>query len=808
MFAPRRISRWWMGIVAVVAWGAPGLGAAPVELVPPPAREHQFSALAISPDGKLIVALERRGLTAVWDEHHLKMTAMVGWGGLAFSGDGKRLAMGRTTGSVALYEGFPVGDNLVLLGQHTGAVNCVAYAAKASRIASGGDDNQVRLWDPDAGRVLHVLEGHEGLVCAVALAADGKRIASASLDLTVRVWDAESGKELRRLEGHRDQVHGLAFTPDGKHLFSAGRDGLVCCWDVGTGKEVRRFDGHRGAVRGLSLSDDGKTLATCGEDGSLRLWDAATGREFRRIDVCPDGVSAVAFFPGGASVATADPSGAVLQWDIRSGAKRRELRLDGGKSASASRMWCLAWSRDGRYLASGGSDHWVRLWDARTGKQVRALGRHEDVVWSVAFSPDGKHVASAGRRDGLVHLWDVSTGEPVYRFGRAHKGGISRIAWSADGKQLVSAGGSFDPALHLWDAMSGKLLRRLEGHQNLVDGLGLSADGRWAASAAAGDGVLRLWDLTTGRSRELGATPTWRIALAPGGEWVATAGDGGLDLTLWDLDGAGGTRRIEGHEFPTSAVAVSENGYMLAAGDQGSNVYLWECSTGQLRGKFSTAAGSVGFLAFRPDGKALALTASPGGPGGWRTPEGHARIYDLEDLARPTRGTGPAEAFGLLAERDRLRGDDAARAWAAMRRLVAAKDRAVRVLGPQLRFAAAVPVAEIDRWVRQLDSDTFAIRERATRRLREIGRPARPALKRALADSPSPEARRRLEDLLEQTPFAISPEERQTWRALEVFEEIGTPAARAVLERVSAGAEGDISRSARAALDRLRRLSR
>jgi WD40 repeat protein len=773
------------------------VAAPPVRFVgPTPGLHDQFSALAISPDGEFIVAVGRSEVH-VWGKDGAIANGMEGWGGLAFSGDGKRLVTGRSGGTVGLYDRLPAGDTLVLLGSHSGAVNCVAHARRATVVASGGDDNEVRLWDPDAGRLLRTLEGHEGLICAVALSADGKLVASASLDLTVRLWDGTTGKQLHCLEGHRDQVRGLAFSPDGKHLFTAGMDGIACQWDVRSGKEVRRLVGHRGGVRGLSLSDDGKVLATAGEDGTVRIWDVATGREQHRIDVCSHGVSAVALFPDGGHVVTADLTGAVLQWDTRTGRKVQTVKesiLKEDVDGMVFRPACLAWSPDGHWIATGGLDHWVRLWNAATGKQVRPLGRHTDMVWSVVFSPDGKHVASAGRRDGLVHLWEASTGKPVYRFGRGHRGGISRLAWSADGKQLVSAGGSFDPALHVWEAASGRLLRRLDpkGYGHITDGLGLTADGRWAVSTW--EHTIRLWDLVGTRHRQLGVIPRkGMLAVDPGGAFAATSGEGPF-LTLWDLEDEV-TRRIEGHDATTSAVAVSSDGCMLAAGDQAGNVYLWECGTGQLRGRFSTGTGSIDILAFRPDARALAVHASGASP--W--------IIDLRSIPEARTRPIPTEDSGLAAECTHLSGEDACRAWQAMQVLAEVKDRAVRLLSKQIRLPAAVPAERIERWLRDLDSDTFAVRERATEQLRQVGRPARPALQRALAALPSPEAKRRIESLLDLTGFAASPEERRTMRALEVLEEIGTPAARGVLERVAKGGDAGPARTARAALQRLQR---
>jgi WD40 repeat protein len=792
----------------MVVWGTGiATAGAPVRLVGPAAIHDRISALAVSPDGKLIAVLHTHDSNIfvssilTWAKEGPVPSAMQGWGGLAFSGDGKCLVTGLTSGSVAMYGGLPGGDTQVRLGQHTGAVNCVACARKAKLIASGGDDNMVRLWAPDEGHELRMLKGHEGLICSVAVSADGKRIASASLDLTVRLWDATSGKQLHCLEDHHDQVHGLALSPDGKRLFTAGRDGLVAQWDVDTGKEVCRFEGHRGGTCGLSLSEDGKLLATAGDDGTVQVWDVATKRRQCRIDVSWDGVTAVALLPDGRSVVSADAMGAIVQWSARTGAKERSIGSSAPGHAApllardlpdSARLECFTWSPDGRFLATGGADHWVRLWDAATGMQVHALGRHTDVVWSVAFSPDGKYVASAGRRDGLVHLWDVATGKAVHRFGRGHRGGISRLAWSVDGKYLLSGGGSFDPVICVWNGTTGRLLRRLEGHTNIVCGLALTMDNRWAATTAS-DGALFLWNLKSGAQVRGTALHATDLAFLHGSNALVT-GCPWPQLMVLETEDGGDTWSLVGHERPdSSAVAVAPNGHMVASADDAGHIALWEACTGKQRAEVRLDGGdTIHHLAFCPTGLSLAVGTNRG-------------VIIFPAPSGPD-GKQPANGFGLLADWGRLADGDASCAWVAIRRLIAVKDRAVSLLGSRLRPVVVVPVKKMEQWARDLDNDSYVVRERATELLHEAGSVARPVLKRALAASPSPEAQRRIQDLLGRTSAPTTPDEIRMLRALEVLEEIDSPAARGVLQKMAGGdPEARATRVAQVALARLRR---
>ena len=218
--------------------------------------------------------------------------------------------------------------------------------------------------------------------------------------------------------GHSSTVRSVAFSPDGKTLASGSLDNTVKLWDVSTGTELRTLEGHSAEVLSVAFSPDGKTLASGSRKGTIKLWDVSTGTELRTLTPMAKylirtrpgasdengfaAVFSVAFSPDGKTLASGSEDNTVKLWDVSTGA---ELRTLTGHSESVE---SVAFSTNGKILVSGSLDKTVKLWDVSTGTEVRTL-RHSDFVRSVAFSPDGKILAS-GSDDETVKLWNVSTG--------------------------------------------------------------------------------------------------------------------------------------------------------------------------------------------------------------------------------------------------------------------------------------------------------------------------------------------------------------------------------------------------------------
>ena len=242
-------------------------------------------------------------------------------------------------------------------------MDIVVFSPDGRTIASGSQDNTVRLWDAETGAHLKTLVAHWAYIITIAFSPDGTTLASGSEDNTVRLWDVATGERLGTFFGHGAGVESIAFSPDGITFASAGRDSVVGLWDVETGDVLQAFFGHRGHVLTVAFNPDGTILASGGWDNTIRLWDVVTGEEAITIQASEYGVEGI--------------------------------------------IESVAFSLDGTTLASGGWGNTIGLWDVATGNHIETLTGHTSRVESVAFNSDGTLLAS-GSQDGTVLLWDIA----------------------------------------------------------------------------------------------------------------------------------------------------------------------------------------------------------------------------------------------------------------------------------------------------------------------------------------------------------------------------------------------------------------
>lgn len=505
--------------------------------------------VAFSRDGQTVVIGHRDGTVRLWQTTTGKVSLqLAGTTGLIFtlalSQDGQMLATGGREGHLSFWR-LPTGELHQVIETKAGAIRFLAFSPDGKFLASGHhEDLAIRLWAIDARAQLHLqrtLLGHTQTIWSIAFdpapaaqpeahrggnrGETRQRLVTGSSDHTVRVWDAETGHTLYMLRGQPrvlaahtvrqlpptllDGQAGEPQTPEWV-LAAAGYDQLIHLWQgqgnaVGSTRRVLR--GARGPLYAVAISPDGRSVVAGGYDRTIYLWDWASGQLRQTFGGHTNSVYALAFHPDGKLLASGSGDGTIRLWLVPETKDGPESVADGALvaqpvavlQADLDVVHDLAFSPNGRFLARGGSDRLLRLWDMtqRHYPELVAARRQvqdesEEDIFAVAFSPDGSKVACSGNH--LIHIVDVANGtEPLIL--QRHTAWIYSIAFSPDGELLASS--SADCTVCLWQVATGTLRAVLRGHREAVYKVAFTPEGTMVVSSSF-DGSLKFWDSQTG----------------------------------------------------------------------------------------------------------------------------------------------------------------------------------------------------------------------------------------------------------------------------------------------------------------------
>jgi WD40 repeat protein len=670
-----------------------------------------------------------------WDPSHVI--------GAAFSPDPSTYAVVRQNGELIL------GDAATGKARHTIAqgiatkenrfyagVNMV-FSSDGQRVCIPIDSDAVKIFDTTTGNVISTLRLKQSAFWASAFLKRGKEFAYLAKDGAkdvVEVVNVADGKRVRQFPVEIT-AKCLDLSPDGKFL-AVGNTQRYCIQllDPVTGKEIRRIP-HSPSEARLFFSPDSKLLAGVRYfSGSVTVWEAASGK---RLPSSADGVEYLRGFDcDGRLVVGVDGRYQITDW--RTGRVFSNLPIRHGEFNNAT------YSPDHRlkvYHDLEKPEDWkpekgfpISVRDVATGKEISRLVGNTDYCQRMVFTNDSKCLISVSQ-DAVIRLWDIAAGKELWAEKQSvgfRFVGTGEPHLSADDRRLaiLCLRSDQEMELRVWDLVTKKRVAEIPVPYLFFGGMDFSHDGKF---------------------------------IAGGGNNPKTDPNDKGAVFVWDVDAGNVRRKLTGHSPGNISCQFAPDGRTLSTVDGTGLIRVWELATGQERYRITGHRGRTE-AHFSPDSALIA---------GWSN-EAPVLIWDVYGLSQSPEPFDAEKAWQTLSE------DNAARAFLAMRRLCAAPKRAVKLLREKLKPAEKIETETVRKWIRELDDDDFATRETAQKSLEKLGDRAAEFLRAALQQSPSAEARARLNRLL-QALDTLPPDQLRHQRAVEVLERIGSAEAKAIL---------------------------
>ena len=629
---------------------------------PPSARFREFAghndavkSVGFSPDGQLLVSAGQDNTIRVWDFASGQMVKTFrGHGGKVqaalFLADGKRILSASHDHSIREWSIDGNQEIRTIQGQvldgHSDAVLSAAYSQDQTQVVTASRDRSARTWDTRTGQPgLTLAEGHSylastaiffpggkrlltaavdnttrvwdvgnggqvlrldrsGRSAAAAISQDGSRIATGADDQSVQIWDATTGRLLNKLQAHSSEVTAVAFSLNDQLLATGDTKGHVKLWNLKTNAVAARLDAHSRRISALAFSSDGTRLLTASGDNTVGQWDVATGEELPVVLKHPDGVLAMRLVPGRDAVVTSCADHTLRIWDIAQGQVTQTIGPLSGD------VYSLSLSDDGQRLLTANSDQrTVQLWELSTGQEIATpqpdgqlgplvdLKRHGGLLWATAFVPGSDDVLTVGGSD--ARLWDVKSGQEKMSF--SSHGAVASANFSPDGRLIVT--GSWDHSAKVWDAMTGRVIRKLEGgHTSFVNTARFSPDGKRILTASD-DGTARIWNVETGQVVTTLAGHQDRVRSATyssQGDFIVTTSSDST-ARLWNGSTGEFIREFRGHQFSVLCAEFSRDARWLITGGEDNSARIWNVATGDPMLSFTGHTASVTSVGISPD---------------------------------------------------------------------------------------------------------------------------------------------------------------------------------------------------------------
>ncbi len=545
------------------------------------------------------------------------------------------------------------GDLALEMPAHRGYAYTLAWSPGGDRLATTGGDALGRIWDIATGQTVLTLTGHAATISVVAWHPTEARVLTTSWDGAAAIWDATTGERTITFTGHTDALQSAAWSPDGARVLSAGRDTIARIWDTTTGEEIAALVCHAGQIRHTVWNHAGTQVLTMGDDTTARVWDAETGKEVFLLLGHTDRLFTGGWSPDDRYILTAGWDGRPRVWDAATG--RQIVTLIG----HTRRIAHATWSADGAHILTDSSDHTARVWELARAQQpagelpVIAPGGG---INAAQWRSDGEQILLAGN-GGVAGLWDQDA-QPILAFD-VQGADVDAAAWNHAEDTIAAAAGT--GVLRRFDATTGAQVISFTGHTESVHKLAWSPDDTRLLSASS-DNTARIWDAATG-AQIAALAHEGQVNCAvwhPQGDSILTCSEDSA-AALWDADTGARRLTFEGHGAPVTSGRWSAAGDRLLTTGMDKTALVWDAATGEV---LLTLEGHTGWLTqarWNAD-ESLILTAAA---------DGAARLWDAQtgECLRVLEGhTGEItlarwnanESLILTASKD-----GASRVWAA-----------------------------------------------------------------------------------------------------------------------------------------------
>jgi WD40 repeat protein len=549
---------------------------------------------------------------------------------------------------------------------YNGRINSLVISPNGELIATTGYEEtsmsiegEIKIWNAQTGELKNRIKGRRYGYAPIAFSPDSRRLAVAISNSDFVKWtnaveiiDLQTGKVINKYKAinssrevlietipndrtrynikipAKGRLHSIEFSPDGKSILTGSgtfylKDlsrrreasievGGIALLDLETDKLTSDLRRHQSSIVEVAFSPTGREFITGSRNGAVEVWATEDTRFKGTLVKYQSPVGDISISARGALLASGSYEGELILIDIRppiptstslSAPNKIQKKAASNLTFSANRIQSLAYSKDGKLLASGSTDNSLSLWSIQTGVEVWKRQVHEGDVNAIAISPDGSRIVTAGS-DGILAISNLKDGELIYSFKEGDIS-INSLAFSIDGTQIAFGGD--DKTIKILDLKDRTIKGLLKGHDGAVTSLAYHPDGKSLISSSS-DTKVRLWDIETMAVKRTFAGNTvsvLSISISSDGRYVAAGGEDGR-LWVWYISTGQLKWSSDKHESQINAVAFMKDRELIATGSEDKQARIWEVETGKNIRTLKEHEGTVAALSFSPDGKYLA----------------------------------------------------------------------------------------------------------------------------------------------------------------------------------------------------------